>query len=84
MVSIDGMWGDPADDEANIAWTRSAWEAVKEYGTGEVYLNFTGRADDLDALAGELAADHRRITRHDIEYPGGYARLRSQLGQRQR
>jgi hypothetical protein len=46
MVSIDGMWTDPADDAANIAWTRSAWEAVKEFGTGEVYLNFTGRADE--------------------------------------
>ena len=46
MVSIDGMWSDAGDDAANIAWTRSAWEAVKEFGTGEVYLNFTGRADE--------------------------------------
>jgi len=25
---------------------RSTWEAVKEFGTGEVYLNFTGRSDE--------------------------------------
>jgi FAD/FMN-containing dehydrogenase len=46
MVSIDGMWSDAADDDANVAWVRDAWNAVKEYGTGEVYLNFTGRADE--------------------------------------
>jgi len=46
MVSIDGMWSDAEDDAANIAWTRSAWEAVQQFGTGEVYLNFTGRADE--------------------------------------
>jgi len=46
MVSIDGMWSDAADDDANVAWVRDTWNAVKEYGTGEVYLNFTGRADE--------------------------------------
>jgi FAD/FMN-containing dehydrogenase len=46
MVSIDGMWSDAADDEGNVAWVRDTWNAVREYGTGEVYLNFTGRADE--------------------------------------
>ena len=46
MVSIDGMWTDAGDDEANVAWVRSAWSEVGEFGTGEVYLNFTGLADE--------------------------------------
>jgi len=46
MVSIDGMWSDDADDGANVAWVRSAWSDIAKYGTGEVYLNFTGRADE--------------------------------------
>ncbi len=46
MVSIDGMWSDAADDDANVAWVRDTWNAVKQFGTGEVYLNFTGRADE--------------------------------------
>jgi hypothetical protein len=46
MVSIDGMWADPADNEANVGWVRSAWEDVREFGTGSVYLNFTGLADE--------------------------------------
>ena len=50
MVSIDGMWDDPGDDDATIAWVRSAWDDVAAHGNGGVYLNFTGLADeDLDA-----------------------------------
>jgi FAD/FMN-containing dehydrogenase len=55
MVSIDGMWTDPADDAANVAWVRSTWEAVKEFGTGEVYLNFTGRADEAPSAGVDTA-----------------------------
>jgi FAD/FMN-containing dehydrogenase len=46
MVSIDGMWADPGDNEANVGWVRSAWEDVSKFGTGSVYLNFTGLADE--------------------------------------
>jgi hypothetical protein len=62
MVSIDGMWSDAADDDANVAWVRSTWEAVKEYGTGEVYLNFTGRADEAPS-AGVDTALGRNLSR---------------------
>jgi FAD/FMN-containing dehydrogenase len=63
MVTIDGLWTDPADDAANVAWTRSAWEAVKEFGTGEVYLNFTGRADEEPPSAGVDTAFGRNLAR---------------------
>jgi FAD/FMN-containing dehydrogenase len=46
MVSIDGMWTDPADDAANIAWVRATWDAIGRYGNGRVYLNFMGRDDE--------------------------------------
>lgn len=46
MVSVDGMWSDAAEDQDNIAWVRSAWEAIGRHGNGRVYLNFTGRADE--------------------------------------
>jgi FAD/FMN-containing dehydrogenase len=46
MVSIDGMWTDPAENADNIGWVRSAWDQVSKFGTGGVYLNFTGLADE--------------------------------------
>jgi FAD/FMN-containing dehydrogenase len=46
MVSVDGMWPDPADDAANIAWVRKSWSEVARHGTGRVYLNFMGADED--------------------------------------
>ncbi|GAA4703727.1 FAD-binding oxidoreductase [Phytohabitans rumicis] len=46
MVSIDGHWPDPAQNAEKIAWVRSAWDDVARFGTGEVYLNFMGLADE--------------------------------------
>ncbi len=62
MVSIDGMWTEAGDDDANVAWVRSAWSDVGEYGTGEVYLNFTGLADE-EATAGVDSALGRNLGR---------------------
>jgi FAD/FMN-containing dehydrogenase len=62
MASIDGMWTDPARDADNIAWVRSAWEAVSRFGTGGVYLNFTGLADELPS-AGVDSAYGRNLER---------------------
>jgi FAD/FMN-containing dehydrogenase len=42
MISIDGMWGDASDDEANVEWVRSTWRDIGEHANGAVYLNFTG------------------------------------------
>ncbi len=36
------MWADPADTEANIAYTREIASAMKPWTTGRAYLNFIG------------------------------------------
>ena len=46
MVSIDGNWEDPAEDHKVVSWVRETWSQVHELGTGSVYLNFTGIADE--------------------------------------
>ncbi|MCE3554827.1 FAD-binding oxidoreductase [Pseudonocardia sp. RS11V-5] len=46
MVSFDTMWTDADQDEAAIAWSRSAFEEMTKYGNGRVFLNFTGRQDE--------------------------------------
>ena len=46
MVSIDGNWEDASDDDKVISWVRGAWGEVHELGTGSLYLNFTGVADE--------------------------------------
>ena len=43
--AIASFWDNPADSDANIAWTRNFWEALHPYGSGGGYINFMG-ADD--------------------------------------
>jgi FAD/FMN-containing dehydrogenase len=46
LISIDGQWTDQQDDADNVAWVRSTFESFERFGTGSVYLNFTGRSDE--------------------------------------
>jgi FAD/FMN-containing dehydrogenase len=62
MVSMDGMWSNPEDDRENVAWVRSAWEALSRHGNGHVYLNFFGRADETPG-AGVDSAFGRNLDR---------------------
>jgi FAD/FMN-containing dehydrogenase len=62
MASIDGIWTDEISDADGIAWVRSAWEEISRHGTGDVYLNFTGRSDE-EATAGVDSAYGRNLQR---------------------
>jgi FAD/FMN-containing dehydrogenase/pimeloyl-ACP methyl ester carboxylesterase len=41
-IHITSLWEDPAEDDANIAWTREFRAAIKPFTTGRVYVNFIG------------------------------------------
>jgi FAD/FMN-containing dehydrogenase len=55
MVSMDGNWEDATDDDKVISWIRGAWGEVHEHGTGSLYLNFTGVADEAATVGVESA-----------------------------
>jgi FAD/FMN-containing dehydrogenase len=61
---ITSLWADPADDEANIAWTRELSAAMQPFATGRVYVNFIG-----DEGSERIVAAHGG--------PDGYARLQA-------
>jgi len=51
MYSIDSIWNEPEEDEANIAWTRSVWDKAKKFShEGRLYLNFAGHGEDGESL----------------------------------
>jgi hypothetical protein len=82
MVSIDGMWTDPADNVKNVAWVRSAWEEVSKFGTGDVYLNFTGRADEAPSAGVDTAFGRnlRRLGELKAKYdPDNFFRLNNNI-----
>jgi FAD/FMN-containing dehydrogenase len=50
MLGLDISWTNPADDEANIAWTRRFWADMHAYSSGGLYLNFAGFGEEKDEL----------------------------------
>ena len=46
LLSIDGNWTDPADNADNIAWVRRTFDGSRPFGSEEIYLNFTGLAEE--------------------------------------
>ena len=51
MYSIDSVWADEKDDEANISWTRDFWQRLKPHSHhGRMYLNFPGQGEEGEKL----------------------------------
>jgi FAD/FMN-containing dehydrogenase len=62
MISLDAIWQDPINDDANIAWVRSLWSTLCKHGTGGAYLNFAGLGEDADELVrGTFVATLQRL-----------------------
>ncbi len=75
LLGIEANWTDPADDDANLRWTRDCVEALEPLSTGREYLNFPGFLEDgqrtLRAAHGEanyarLRALKRRLDPHNL------------------
>ena len=69
MLSIDSTWHDPADDAANVDYTRSFWDAATPYSDGKTYFNFPGLLEEGDAaVRASYGANHTRLARIKAAY----------------
>lgn len=50
MLSIDGIWENPADDAKCLDWARSFWGDMKDRSNGRAYLNFAGLGEEGEDL----------------------------------
>jgi len=46
LLGVEANWENPADDEANVAWTRETVEQMQPFSGGAEYLNFPGFLED--------------------------------------
>ena len=58
---IAGMWPDPADNEANIAWVRDYYDAVAPLSEEGGYVNFMS-GDDQDRIRANYRGNYDRLT----------------------
>ena len=70
-IHITSIWEDPADDEANIAWTRELSAAIKPFTTGRVYVNFIGDEGEERVVASFGADGYRRLQALKDRYDPG-------------
>jgi FAD/FMN-containing dehydrogenase len=63
MLSIDSIWRDAADDEANITWTRDLWRRMQPHSQhGRMYLNFPGQGEEGERLLRDsFGANYARL-----------------------
>jgi len=60
---ITSIWSDPAEDEANITWTRDFWNAMEPFASGGVYVNYLGGERDEGAERVRAAYDPEKYER---------------------
>jgi FAD/FMN-containing dehydrogenase len=58
---IPSVWMDPADTDANIAWTRETFAALEEHFAGGRWLNYLGDDQGNDAIRSAYGPNFDRL-----------------------
>jgi FAD/FMN-containing dehydrogenase len=73
------IWEDPAQDAANIAWSRSVWEAMRPFSTGGVYVNNLGDEGE-ERVRAAYGRNWKRLATVKATYdPGNLFRLNQNI-----
>jgi hypothetical protein len=56
-----GSWEKSGSDDTNIDWVRSAWNDVKKFSTGGVYLNFLSEDEGQERVDSALGGAVKRL-----------------------
>ena len=67
---LAGMWPDPGDNEANIAWVKDYYAALAPHSLGGGYINFAS-ADDQAKVHDNFGAGYDRLARVKRQYDPG-------------
>ena len=58
---LPSVWTDPADTEANVAWTRETFEALRPYFATGRWLNYLGDDQADDAIRAAYGPNYDRL-----------------------
>ena len=67
LVAIMPMWSDPAEDEAQIAWARSTWDAMQPYSSGGTLLTYLSAGEE-EAIKAAFGSNYPRLQALKREY----------------
>ncbi|MFW6090275.1 MAG: FAD-binding oxidoreductase [Actinomycetota bacterium] len=78
-VAVGASWRDASDDDANTAWSRAYYDAVRPYGMGGGYVNFSSD-DDESQVRANYRENHHGLVQAKCRYdPDNLFRLNQNI-----
>jgi FAD/FMN-containing dehydrogenase len=65
---IPSVWMDPAESEANVAWTKDTYAALSEHFAGRRWLNYLGDDQGDDAVRAAYGPNYDRLLEVKRQY----------------
>ncbi len=79
LVGIMPQWTDPAEDDHQISWARSTWDAIQPYATGGYLLNYLSEGEQ-EAVQAAFGANLTRLRELKKTYdPGNFFSLNQNI-----
>ena len=77
--SIDNIWEDPAENEAQIAWSRAFYDALTPHLAGGVYLNWASE-ESADRVRQAYGPNYERLVALKDQYdPTNFFRMNQNI-----
>ncbi len=77
---LPSVWLDPAETEANVAWTRATFDLFKPYLAGRRWLNYFSDDDLVDAVRAAYGPNYDRLVEVKRRYdPTNFFRLNQNI-----
>ena len=61
VLNIAAAWDRAEDDEANVAWARTAWGALRRFSTGGTYVNFLTEEEGDERIHDAFRGNYKRL-----------------------
>jgi FAD/FMN-containing dehydrogenase len=61
VLNIAAAWTEAKDDDANIAWARTAWQDMRRFSTGGTYINFLTEEEVGERLKAAFGTNYQRL-----------------------
>jgi FAD/FMN-containing dehydrogenase len=80
ILNFVGLWQEPVEAERNMAWVRGAWQAIRPYASGAVYINFLSDESDERVRAAYGAEKYERLVELKKSYdPANFFHLNQNI-----
>jgi FAD/FMN-containing dehydrogenase len=80
LMNYIGLWLDPSEDEANIAWVKRASDAMAPHTTGARYVNFLADEGEAGVRSAYEAETYTRLQNLKVRYdPTNFFRLNQNI-----